>query len=136
MHELNARVQRDPAQKRAIIQSYYAEQVGAENVEAADMALIVKDIVDAGGSNLEQSSHLKVATPILIVGMCLGTLACLGVIGIGGYATFKGQAATTQMNLFGNSISTQSVGVALIFIGGICLVMIIRKAFSIIKFRK
>jgi hypothetical protein len=135
LHELNIRVQADPTHKLDIVKAYYAE-LSASDLEAADMALIVKDILEAGGNAMEQTNHLRAATPVLIIGMILGTLMSIAAIAVGGYAIYKGSMGATEMHLFGTSISTQSSGVALVFIGGVCLLLIIRKAFKVATFSK
>lgn len=135
LHEINTRVQADPSHKLEVIKAYYAEHSGSD-VEAADMALIVKDIVEAGGNGVDQTTHLKTATPVLMVGMALGGVMSIAAIVVGGYAIYKGSTGATEIHLLGNTISTQTSGVALVFIGAVCLVFIIRKAFKVAAFSK
>lgn len=135
LHELNARVQADPSHKLDVIKAYYAECSGSD-VEAADMALIVKDIVEAGGKAVDPVPHIKAATPILIVGMVIGGLMSIVAIVGGAYAIFKNATATTQMNIWGATISTGSAGVAFAFLGVIGLILIIRAAFKRIALPK
>jgi hypothetical protein len=135
LHKINARVQADPSHKLDIIKTIYAECSGSD-ADAADMALIVKDIVEAGGNAMDQTTHLKTATPVLMVGMALGGVMSIAAIIVGGYAIYKGSTGATEIHLFGNTISTQTSGVALVFIGALCLVFIIRKAFKVATFSK
>lgn len=77
-----------------------------------------------------QTEHLKAGLPVLLFGMALGALASLAAIAGGAYAISRSASGATQMNLWGASISTQSVGVALVFLGIVGLVAVIRAAFK------
>jgi hypothetical protein len=47
-HELNRRIQEDPARKLQIIQQFYSEMVAAGERETADLALVIRNIMEAG----------------------------------------------------------------------------------------
>jgi hypothetical protein len=80
--------------------------------------------------HVDQTKHLKVATPVLMAGMILSGITSIAAIAGGIYAIYKSSEASTQINIWGATISTESVGVALAFIGLVCLVFVIRAAFK------
>ena len=131
LRQLNAAIQNDPAHKLQVIQRFYREQIGTDP-QLADVVLTVRSIMEAGETVdiMSQTEHLKVGLPVLIFGMSLGAIASLAAIAGGWYAISRSAAGATQMNLWGASISTQSVGVALVFLGIVGLILVIRAAFQ------
>jgi hypothetical protein len=131
LRQLNAAIQKDPAHKLQVIQRFYREQI-AIDPQLADVVLTVRSIMEAGETVdiMSQTEHLKAGMPVLILGMSLGAIASLAAIVGGWYAISRSASGATQMNLWGAAISTQSVGVALVFLGTVGLILVIRSAFQ------
>jgi len=130
LHELNAKIQADPCHKLEHIKVFYSEQVNSD-IALADVALIIHSIAAAGeeGKEMNQTDHAKAVTPIFIFGMCLSAAIALSAIVLGGYAIYKNSQASTEVHIWATSISTGSVGAAIVFIGVVGLILVIRTAF-------
>lgn len=131
LRQLNTEIQADPARRLLILREFYARLATTEP-DLADVVLTVRSMVEAGEplEMTNQTEHLKAGLPVLLFGMALGALASLAAIAGGAYAISRSASGATQMNLWGASISTQSVGVALVFLGIVGLVAVIRAAFK------
>lgn len=136
LHQLNARIQADPGNKLSICKQFYLEQV-ASDASLADIVLIVRNIVEAGGGDLAQETeHLRVGIPVLMFGMALMALVSLAAIGGGILALIKSANGQTELHIWGTTVSTQNVGVAFTALGVIVLGGVIRAAFKRVSLRK
>jgi hypothetical protein len=132
LHELNAKVLSDPCNKLLCIKEFYAEQT-PDDTNVADIALIIYSIASAGDQLMSsnQTTHLKVAAPILFFAIAVAGILCLAAIIVGGYAVFKNQASgITEIHVFETSVSTTNVGIGLIFIGVTGMFVTLRSAFA------
>ena len=65
----------------------------------------------------------------------VGVLAFFGLVGsvaaivAGGVMVYLGSTGASDIKIFGQSISTTNVGVPCVFLGIVCLIMVIRRAF-------
>jgi len=135
LHELNSKVLTDPDNKLLRIKEFYAEQSPAD-ADYADIALIIYSIAAAGADNMvsNQTTHLKAAAPVFLLGMILAAVLSLSAIAVGAYAIYKNAFSATELHMWGTSLSTSSVGVAMIFIGVVGAGWTIRKAFKYAAF--
>jgi hypothetical protein len=60
----------------------------------------------------------------------LGLTGSVAAIIAGGVLVYFGETGTSEITLFGQNITTASVGVACVFLGIVALIMIIRSAFK------
>jgi len=66
----------------------------------------------------------------------VGWLAFFGLVGsvaaiiAGGVMVYFGSTGSSDIKIFGQSISTTNVGVPCVFLGIICLIMVVRRAFN------
>jgi hypothetical protein len=77
-------------------------------------------------------AHIRVATPVIIVGLIVCSLVSALCVGGGIVAIIWNATSPTTANLFGTSLTTGHVGVAFVFIGLVVLGLVIRKAFKIL----
>ena len=64
MHELNARIDRDPTNKLKIIQQYYQERVAAKDQAGADATLLIRSMLGASEESSDASSRDEVDTQV------------------------------------------------------------------------
>jgi hypothetical protein len=70
------------------------------------------------------------------VRIVVGVLAFFGLLGsvaaifAGGYLVYRGSTGSAEITLFGQHISTTNVGIACVFLGIVCLILVIRQAFD------
>jgi hypothetical protein len=66
----------------------------------------------------------------------VGVLAFFGLLGstiaiiAGGYLVYRGSMGSTEITILGQHISTSNAGVAFVFLGIVCLILVIRRAFD------
>jgi hypothetical protein len=72
-------------------------------------------------------AYSKAFMPLLILLTVIVGLFPLGCIAGGVFLAYRGVTADTKLKLFGNEFNSTSVGVALIFIGGVILIFGIRR---------
>ena len=79
------------------------------------------------------AGFIKAASPTLMAVTIGAHIVSLGFAGLGVWLVRLGATGTTEMNLFGQKISTTSVGIAAIFIGAIAGILMTRKLLSTIS---
>lgn len=78
----------------------------------------------------DHTTHLKTATPVLIVAMIIAAIAGIACVLAGIYALHQNSLSQTEIKLYDATLSTGQTGVALTFIGLVVLGMIIRSAIA------
>jgi hypothetical protein len=131
LHQLTAKIEADPSQKLNILKEFYTQQLQSDEPLVADLALTMRVILQAGNPMTEtnQTHHAKTVSPIFICGMVCSTIVALACI-LGGCYVFRGPAASTQISILGASITTQNIAVAMVFLGIVGLVFIVRSTIA------
>jgi hypothetical protein len=71
---------------------------------------------------------VKEVTPLIITIIILFFILAIFIILTGGYLTFQGQTADTELEFFGQSMKSSNIGIAAIFIGAVMMVLLTTRA--------
>jgi hypothetical protein len=59
-----------------------------------------------------------------------GLIGSIAAIAAGAIMVYLGETGGSEISLFGQKISTTSVGLACVFLGIVCLILVLRSAFK------
>jgi hypothetical protein len=71
---------------------------------------------------------IKAKTPVIITVVIGGYVSGLALAALGVYLVVTGDKGATEFSFFGQTFKSTSIGIAAIFLGAVCLVLLIRRA--------